>query len=259
MKVETARGAVAVEAAGSGPDVVLLHSLALSGEIWQGLLAHLSPTFRVCAFDARGHGGSDWDGEPFTVEDLAEDVVATADALGLERFHLVGLSMGGSTAIVVAATHPQRVAQLVLADATANYGPDRVAKWEERAQSVLAKPREEHLAFQLDRWLSPGFLAAHPEEAERLSAIFVRTEAAAHAAACRALGAFAGDHYVPSISADTLVIVGSEDYATPPAMARALAERLPRATYLELPGVRHMSVVEHAPVWDDVARHLGRG
>lgn len=256
MRVETLRGSFAVDRNGNGPDVVLLHSLALSGELWRGVAERLAPRFRVWSVDARGHGATGWDGQPFTVEDMAADLAAIADALDLERPHLVGLSMGGNTAIVFAATYSDRVGRLVLADTTANYGPDRRKKWEERAQSVLSTSREDQLDFQLDRWFSPAFLDEHAQEARRIADIFLQTDSAAHAAACHALGAFDGERLLEKIQADTLVIVGADDYATPPPMARHLADRIPRATYRELPNVRHVSLVEYRPVWTEIEEHF---
>jgi 3-oxoadipate enol-lactonase len=256
VKVTTARGAFDVDVSGKGPEVVLLHSLALSAAMWQTAGELLSPRFRVWSVDARGHGGSPWDGKPFTIGDMAEDLAAILDALDLAAVNLVGLSMGGSTAIAFAADHPERVTRLVLADTTANYGPDRVATWEERARHVLAKPREDQLDFQLDRWFTPTFVEHHPEEAQRIADIYLKADSAAHAAACRALGAFDGEPRLARIRADTLVIVGSDDYATPPSMAKRLADAMPRATYRELPRLRHLTLVEHPAVWREIEAHF---
>jgi 3-oxoadipate enol-lactonase len=256
VRVTTARGVFDVDVSGQGPEVMLLHSLALSAAMWQTTAELLSPRFRVWSVDARGHGGSSWDGKPFTVGDMAEDLRAILDALDLAAVNLVGLSMGGSTAIAFAAEHPERVIRLVLADTTANYGPDRVATWEERARMVLAKRREDQLDFQLDRWFTPTFVEHHPEVAQRIADIFLKADSAAHAAACRALGAFDGESRLTRIRADTLIVVGSDDFATPPAMAKRLADSIPRTTYLELPHLRHLTLVEHPPVWREIEAHF---
>lgn len=105
--------------AGDGVPVVLLHSLAGDVRQWDAQLAYLRATRRAVALDWRGHGRSPAapDGGGWGVEEMAEDVVAAADRLGLERFVLVGHSAGGSVAIAVAGAHPERVAGLVLLDA----------------------------------------------------------------------------------------------------------------------------------------------
>ncbi|MFL5380959.1 MAG: alpha/beta fold hydrolase [Longimicrobiaceae bacterium] len=104
--------------AGDGIPIVFLHSLAGNARQWEAQLAHLRPTRRAVALEWRGHGRSPAapDGG-WRVEDMAEDVAAAADRLGLKRFVLVGHSAGGAVAIAVAGAHPERVAGLFLLDA----------------------------------------------------------------------------------------------------------------------------------------------
>jgi pimeloyl-ACP methyl ester carboxylesterase len=97
--------------------VVLVHSLAGNSTQWAKQLAHLRPTRRAVAFDFRGHGRS----EPakngdYSIASMAGDIAAVVDTLGLERFVLVGHSMGGGVALVYAGAHPERVAGLLLVD-----------------------------------------------------------------------------------------------------------------------------------------------
>jgi pimeloyl-ACP methyl ester carboxylesterase len=103
--------------AGDGVPVVLLHSLAGNTRQWDAQLAHLRATRRAVALDWRGHGRSPAapDGS-WRIEDMAEDVAAAADRLGLGRFVLAGHSAGGSVAIAAAGAHPERVAGLFLLD-----------------------------------------------------------------------------------------------------------------------------------------------
>jgi len=103
--------------AGEGVPVVFLHSLAGNARQWEAQLAHLRPARRAVALEWRGHGRSPAapDGG-WRVEDMAEDVAAAADRLGLQRFVLVGHSAGGAMAIAVAGAHPDRVAGLFLLD-----------------------------------------------------------------------------------------------------------------------------------------------
>jgi 3-oxoadipate enol-lactonase len=235
MRVGTPRGRFEVRAAGESgaPPLLLLHPLALSGEVWQPVAEWFAGRGRrVLALDARGHGGSDWDGRPFTVEDMAEDAAAVVTALDLPAVDVLGMSMGGSTAVALATAHPGLVRRLVLADATSCYGPQRVETWEERAQKVEQKPREELIGFQLDRWFSDDF---------------------------RALGAFDQSDRLGEISAPTLVLVGDEDYATPVAMAEELARGIAGARLEVLRSTRHLSLVENRAAWTTVDEHVRSG
>jgi 3-oxoadipate enol-lactonase len=241
---------------GTGEPVVLLHSLAMAGSMWDDPADRLARQFEVWSYDARGHGATVGGGEAFSIDDMADDLAALLDGAGLERVSLVGLSMGGSTALVFAARHPARVERLVLADTTACYGPTRVADWEARAQKAVASPREDQLAFQLERWFSPAFLAEHPAEARRQTDIFLATDSRGHAAACRALGQLDAVGSLPGITAQTLVLVGEHDTATPPAMAEQIAASIPRATLHVMPETRHLSLIERPEAWDRIEAFL---
>ncbi|HEY7597065.1 MAG TPA: alpha/beta fold hydrolase [Actinophytocola sp.] len=236
--------------------ILLLHSLAMSGELWRPLTGKLEPRARVVAMDARGHGESTWDGSPFTVEDLADDAAALLDELGDGPYAVAGMSMGGCVAVALAGRRPELVNRLVLADTTADYGPDKAQAWAQRAENAVAKPRDKQLELQLDRWFSPDFLEREPAEAKRVADLFLATDSRAHAAACRALGAFDGTALLPAIAADTLVVVGEHDYATPPAMAEALADGIPGAELRVFAGARHLSLFESPGALDLVAAHL---
>jgi 3-oxoadipate enol-lactonase len=258
MIVWTTQGKLNVHRAGeSGQPVVLLHPLALSGAVFDPFARHLAAAgHTVLATDARGHGESGWDGNPFTVEELADDTAAMVDTLGVGPVDVIGLSMGGSTALVFAAKHPGLVRRLVVADASANYGPDRETVWADRAVRATTFPREEQLSFQWDRWFSSAFRATNPSEVERVSRIFLATDSAAHAAAAHALGALDATDLLPDIGADTLVLVGDEDYATPPAMSEEIAKQIPAAHLEILDRTRHLSLVERPDVWPLITEFL---
>lgn len=258
MIVETPRGTFNVHFAGGGaPAVLALHPLALSSAIWDDAGDGAAARMRLMGLDARGHGGSGWDGRPFSVADMADDAAAVIEATASGPVGLIGLSMGGSTALVLAARHPHLISRVVIADASACYGPDRVERWAERAQSAEFKPREQQLEFQVDRWFGQAFREAHPETMARICDIFLRTSGAAHGAACRALGGLDATGQLGKITVPALIVVGAEDYATPPAMARAIAAGIPGSELIVLDGTRHLSLIEQPPVWERIAVHLG--
>lgn len=256
LRVDVGSGRLLVRRWGSGAPVVLLHPLALSGAVWEPVATRLAGSFQVLAVDARGHGGSSWDGEPFGIGDLAADVVGVLDGLGLASAHLVGLSMGGSVAVTVAGWWPERVRSLVLADTTAWYGEDAARRWAERAARARGVPRRAQLPFQLDRWFTEGFRVAAPEEVARVAEIFLATDPGAHAVASEAMGALDARPLLPAVTAPTLVLVGEEDYATPVADAATLTAGIPGATLRVLAGLRHLSLVERPELTADIAEHL---
>jgi 3-oxoadipate enol-lactonase len=258
MNVQGAAGTVHVREFGDGTRrVVCLHALALSGEFWDPFASSLADDrdVRVLAVDARGHGRSTWDGKPFSVDDMADDVAAVIEAEGAGAASVVGMSMGGCTALSLALRRPDLVDRLVLADTTSCYGPEREAKWAERARMAATKTRAEQIPFQLTRWFSPDF--AQTAGAARVVKIFLGTRPAVHAAACVALGGFDATEQLSHVTAPTLVMVGDGDQATPPAMARTLAEGIPAARLEVIAGARHFGLVERPDVWPSISGHLG--
>ncbi|MFF8022092.1 alpha/beta fold hydrolase [Streptomyces sp. NPDC007896] len=255
MSLRTSWGEQTWVEEGEGPLVLLLHPLALAGEFWRPLMRAFSSSFRVVAPDARGHGGSTWDGTDFSVEDMAADAAALLEHLGAPAA-VVGLSMGGCAATALAVRRPDLVTRLVLADTTADYGPGKEAAWEGRAVNAVETPREQQLKFQHDRWFSPTFLQSEPAEVDRVSAIFVGTDSTAHAAACRALGRYDDSGRLGDITAPTLVLVGDEDYATPPPMAQALHRGIRDSQLVVLDRTRHMSLIQNREIWPTVLAHL---
>ena len=98
------------------PAMVLLHGLGEQAASWAPVVGRLAELHRVLALDLRGHGGSDWPGA-YGLEHMRDDVVGVLDALGLGQVVLVGHSLGGAVAYLVAFAHPGRVARLVVEDA----------------------------------------------------------------------------------------------------------------------------------------------
>jgi 3-oxoadipate enol-lactonase len=252
-------GPISLVRQGAGEPLVLLHPLALSARAWGEFADRLANQFEVIAVDARGHGESGWDGESFTMNDLADDVLAVLDGLSLDRAHLVGMSMGGSAAINFAGRYPGRVAGLVLADTTAWYGPEAPTTWAERAEKALSVPRPKQVPFQVDRWFTEEFRRTQPEKVNRVAAIFLETNSSAHAAASLAMGDMDSRELLANISAPTLVLTGVEDYATPPEMGAEIAAGAPQAEARVLDALRHLSLIERPTLADElVAPHLAR-
>src|SRR5262249_38710084 len=121
----------------SSPVVCLTHSLASDSGMWaEQLPPLLAAGFRVLRLDMRGHGGSDAVQAPYSMSELVGDVVAAIDALGLDRVHFVGLSIGGMIGQGFAIRHGARLKSLMVCDTLAAPLPDAKAAWAPRIDAV---------------------------------------------------------------------------------------------------------------------------
>jgi 3-oxoadipate enol-lactonase len=112
--------AVRLDGEPTAPPIVLLHALGETSESWDALTAALATRYLVARFDLRGHGASDWPGE-YSSELMRNDIIAAAHALAFEHFTLIGHSLGGIVALLIAEELGDRVTQLVLEDVVPAY------------------------------------------------------------------------------------------------------------------------------------------
>lgn len=233
-----------VYASGQPQRIVLVHSLALDRSVWRFVIDRLTEHADVLALDCRGHGASDRAPGPYTVELMADDLAAVLDAACFQRPLVAGCSMGGCVAQAFAAAYPERVTGLVLIDTTAWYGPSAPEDWAARAARARAQGLASLRDFQVTRWFGDAFAAAHADVVEDLMDRFVANDIDCYAATCEMLGAADTREAIAAYRGPAVVLVGSGDRATPPAMAHDLARRLSAPAPTVLEGARHLTPLE---------------
>jgi len=226
------------------PRIVLIHSLALDGSVWDGVAARLADQAVLLTYDCRGHGKSDRRAETFTTELFARDLAELLDHVGWTSATVAGCSMGGCVAQAFAGLYPSRVSGLGLIDTTAWYGEDAPKNWRERAATARSNGLKGMVEFQATRWFSDPFRTIHPELVKVMAEIFLGNDLDCYAATCVMLGDADLRHLLPALRVPVAVIVGEEDYATPVAMAQALHEAIRGSTLTIIPGGRHLTPVE---------------
>ncbi|GAA3954269.1 3-oxoadipate enol-lactonase [Gordonia caeni] len=235
-----------VHAVAAGPQdapvVVLANSLGADLSMWDPQVAALAERFRVIGFDTRGHGSSPVPSGPYTIDDLAGDVVALIDRFGVDRAALVGLSLGGTTMMRVAARHPDRVTSLAVLCTAPSFD---AGVYTERAAAIRAAGTTAGVAEGVvSRWFTDGFRSAHPERTAAFETMVAGTPAEGYAGCCDALSTLNLDADLPRISAPTLVIAGADDVATPPKRLAEIADAVPDSRLLVVPGACHLANVE---------------
>jgi 3-oxoadipate enol-lactonase len=233
-----------VDGPADAPPLLLINSLGADLSMWEPQLEALTGRFRVVRYDARGHGRSPVPPGRYALDDLGRDALHLLNRLGIARAHVCGLSLGGMTAMWLAAHAPERVDRLVLFCTSALLGPP--AGWADRAATVLAQGTGAVAETVVSRWLTPGYAAAHPGEVRRLREMVAATPPLGYAGACAAIEQMDLRPDLPAIVAPTLVVAGADDPATPPAHGAAIAEAVPGARFVVVPGAAHLASHEQA-------------
>jgi 3-oxoadipate enol-lactonase/4-carboxymuconolactone decarboxylase len=231
---------VQLEGPEGAPVVLLLHSLGTSLHVWDDQAKALARHFRVVRPDLRGHGLTAVPPGPYSIAEMARDVLAVMDAIGVGSAHVAGLSIGGMVAQSLAAQAPERVASLILCDTAMAIAPPEM--WRERAGIARGKGLEPLADPVMARWVTPGFMGR--PEAAGLRAMLLRTAPEGYAGAAEAIAAadLSGD--TKRLRLPTLVLVGERDEATPLTSAEALRGAIAGAVLEVLPNAAHIPTVE---------------
>lgn len=241
----------------TGPAVLLGPSLGTTGELWRELVADLARDHRVVSLDLRGHGDSPVPAGPYTMEELAADVVATADALGLDRFAYVGLSIGGAVGQVLGLDHAGRLSSLVLCCTAPVFGDP--ATWNDRAAQVRRNGLEALVDATTERWFTPAYRSSHPDRVAWVMDMLRATPTEGYAGCCEALANYDVTDRLGALSVPTRVVAGAEDPGTPPEVGRRIADAVPSADLVVLDDAAHIAnVAVPEPFNAAVREHLVR-
>ena len=245
----------AVQGPADGEPVVLLHGLTDSWFSFSRVLPLLPERHRYFALDLRGHGDSDQPTADYGMRHMALDVLAFMNAQGIERFAVVGHSMGSLVAQQLAALAPERVTRLVLMASAAN--GDGLAPFDTMVQALTDPVPEAFIReFQLSTVYVPlpdAFLARVIEESSKVPARVWR-------GVMTDIMAFQVPPRLARVTVPTLIMWGDRDVTFPRAQQDALRARIPHARFLEFPEVGHALHWERPePVAADLAAFLDTG
>lgn len=227
-----------IEQTGSGPPLFLLHGLGSGAWDWEYQVPELARHFRVIAPDFRGHGRSEGRG-PYRIATWAADTLAIADRLGIERFSMLGYSMGGAVAQQIALDAPRRVRRLALSNTLPSFRPRGLRQylmlcWRLVITTVLSPP-------QLARFVA-GRLFPRPEQRALRDKVALRNagnDPAVYFASICALARWSVIERLPELVAPTYVLAAEHDYFST-AYLREFVTALPNcAGWHVFPGTRH--------------------
>lgn len=242
-----------------GEPLLLVHGLGADVRGWLPQRRAFGSRYRCIAFDNRGVGASDKPPGPYDLEVMADDAVRVLEAAGHRSAHVVGVSMGGILAQILAVRTPERVQSLTLACTACRHLPWRrelLARWAAQAEAEgmgsfakenahwLVGPRSLRRAWPVAAFVAPLVLNVPPHGfVAQIAAILATDDAMADELA--------------AVTAPTLVLVGSQDVLTPRGDSEELAERIPGAELVVVRGGAHLFQLEQVRTFNRIVRaHL---
>lgn len=223
------------------PVLVLSHSLGQDHGQWDEQAADLAPYFRVLRYDVRGHGASTSPAGDYRIDELGRDVLALADALGVETFAFCGLSLGGMIGQWLAINAADRLTALVLANTSPRAD---AAALEKRRQIALGAGMPGLVDLVMGRFFSPTVLAGNSPVVARARRTLLATNPVGYAGCCAAIRDMDHTAALPRIRSRTLIVAGDRDVSLPwDGHSAVLARTIAGAQVVHLPAA-HLSNLE---------------
>ncbi len=227
-----------------GRDLVVLHSLLADRFAFDPVLPALSKKFRVTLFNLPGFHGSEpaiaalMDAYVARIEDGFQEWRIGSDAI------LFGNGFGGTVALAFALAHPEMIAKLVVCDAAAGFPEEGRKAFAAMADRVANEGIEAVAEIAAKRVYSPAYLAANPGKVDERKQVLLGIDPKAFQQACKVLQETDLVPLLHRLSVPTLVVCGELDQATPPALTKVVADKIPGAKYVELKGCGHCPPLE---------------
>jgi 3-oxoadipate enol-lactonase len=252
--------AVTVDGPDDAPVLVLGGPIGTSVEIWRHQVPVLSRYFRVMRFEHRGHGPagaqSPAPGGPYTIAELGADVLGLLSARGIERAAFAGVSLGGMIGIWLAANAPERITSLAVICSALVPLPSARA-WRDRVALVRSSGMGAIADMVVPRWLTPSFIARHPDEVSAVTGMLLATNPVGYAGCGDAIASMDLRPLLPVVKAPTLVISAAEDPAAPPYQGALAARGIADSRLTVVRGASHFAHLETpGPVTDALLRQF---
>ena len=223
----------------NAPALVFANSLGTDLRMWSDVANRL-PGYRCIGFDMRGHGLSATPAQGWTVEDLAGDIAALMDHLGLAQVVIAGCSVGGMVAQAMAIHHPARCLGLILSNTAAKIGTDE--SWAARIAAVEGHGIASIAEMVIGRWFSPAFCAS-PAALPWLT-MLLRVDPGGYIGTCRALARADLRAGLAGLNLPVLMLAGSADQSTPPDLVRETATMIRGARVVVFEGSGHIPAID---------------
>lgn len=235
----------AVQGKEGAPWVTFSHALANNLSLWDDVAEHLADRFRILRFDHPGHGSSTSVPGPYSFDMLIENAIGLWDALGINRSHWVGLSIGGMLGYGMAARHGDRVLSLTACDSRPDAPPDYADYFQYRIDTARDKGMDALAQSSVERWFTPASVEANTPAVEKVRAMVRATDPVGHEGCCQGLKKLAFGPELAGIAVPTLVLGGELDKGAPVDVLVETAAKIPGAKHVVIPAAGHITVLEN--------------
>jgi 3-oxoadipate enol-lactonase len=226
------------------PVLLLLNSLGATSAMWDPQLKMLQEHYRTITCDTRGHGRSPSPAAPYHFEDLVADAIRVLDTHGVDTATVMGLSLGGMTALGLGLTAPDRIERIICCAARADAPPPFVQNWVDRLAILEAGGIGKVWEGTVDKWLSAEIRAAHPGREAKLREAFLATTELGYRGCAEALKQLDYLKDLGSMTRPTLFVAGADDGAASPDTMRAMSAACPGSLFSEVPDAKHVVNVD---------------
>lgn len=234
--------------------LVFSNSLATNQSLWRYQIEALSDYFQILTYDQRGHGYTSATSGPYTIDLLAEDLIGLLDALDIQNANLVGISMGGMTAITAAKKHPERIGKLIACDCGPASSEVSAASWQTRIDIVRENGIEAIVNETVGRWFAAQTIAKNAEVVEIVSDMVRSTPAEGYIGSAQALSTFDLRPGLDQLKVPTLFISGAED-AIVGGVAK-LHESVPDSQFVTIANAGHLCNIENPSAFNTAVKNF---
>lgn len=232
------------------PALFFSNSLGTNLGMWDEQVRLLAGSFRIIRYDSRGHGLSGAPAGDYTMEMLGRDALGLMEHLEVDNTFYCGLSMGGMVGQWLGANAPDRISKLVLSNTSSFMEPKDL--WDQRIAAAMSASGMDGLVDAVtERWFTRDFIERQPDEVDRIRQMILTTPAHGYAGCCAAIRDMDQRGILAGIKVPTMVIVGDQDPATPPAHGELIASSVPGARLWSIENAAHLSNVEQPAQYMD--------
>jgi len=243
-----------LDGADGAPVLMFSHSLGCDHSQWDTQAAAFQDKYRVLRYDIRGHGATDVTNGDYSIELLARDGLALADALAIPQFAFCGLSLGGMIGQWLAAFAPGRLTHVILANTASRYSDPSIL--ENRIRIVKEQGMAAIADAVLQRFFMARTLEKNPPAVANIRRVLLATNPAGYAGCCAAVRDLNQTAILASIRTPALIIAGEHDQSTPwQGPGETLAREIPHARVRQLP-TAHLSNVEEPDLFSAALRQF---